>query len=59
MQPSVTVSQYKHGEGVYEYTSKGHNEETPITYKGEWENGQKSGIGKQIYADKGVYYGYW
>jgi hypothetical protein len=39
--------------------SKGHNEEVQVTYKGEWSKGLKSGIGKQIYADKGVYYGYW
>jgi len=43
---SVTAIQLRDGEGVYEYTSKGHNEETPVTYKGEWAAGQKSGIGK-------------
>jgi radial spoke head protein 1 len=38
--------------------SKGHTEETPVTYKGEWADGKKSGIGRQVYAE-GVYYGYW
>ena len=55
----VTAVQLRHGEGTYEYVSKGHSEETPVTYKGGWENNLKSGIGKQIYADKGIYNGYW
>ena len=64
----VTVAlQLRDGEGVFEYVSKGHSEETPITYKGEWSEGKKCGIGKQIYREKvgdevrdiGTYYGYW
>merc|ERR1711957_13755 len=51
------------GEGVFEYNSKGNNEETPVTYKGEWAAGKKCGIGKQIYraqdgSEIGTYYGY-
>ena len=48
----------RHGEGLYTYTSKC-TDDLQVTYKGQWENNEKHGIGKQIYIGVGVYYGYW
>ena len=50
--------QKRHGQGDYTYAAKGTDEE-PIQYKGAWVDNQKHGIGKQMYAKVGEYYGYW
>ena len=49
----------RHGlNGLYTYNAYG-DEETKDTYKGEWSNNTKHGIGKQIYFGVGEYNGYW
>ena len=48
----------RHGYGEYTYAAKG-TDEVQVTYKGNWENNLKSGIGRQNYAGVGDYYGYW
>ena len=48
----------RHGQGDYTYAAQG-SEEEPIMYKGAWVDNKKHGIGKQMYAKVGEYYGYW
>lgn len=43
---------------MYTYAVSG-DEETKDTYRGEWKNNDKHGIGKQTYFNIGEYNGYW
>ena len=50
--------QKREGKGDYTYATKMEGEE-PVTYKGQWLDNCKHGIGQQTYAGVGKYYGYW
>ena len=54
----INFVQLRHGDGTYKYAAKG-GEEAQDSYKGQWENNLKHGIGKQVYTGVGEYYGYW
>ena len=51
----------RHGQGTYTIAASGGEGEEDVrdSYKGEWQNNQKNGIGKQTYFGVGEYNGYW
>jgi len=49
----------RHGDvGTYTYNKHG-TEEVKDSYKGQWVNNMKEGIGMQVYTGVGRYQGYW